>query len=348
MTAELQPKEPLVAICMATHEPPETLFEKQVESIRRQTRGRFICLISDDASSERAWERIQRTVAGDPRFSVSRAPTRLGFYGNFERALFLVPTEATYVALADQDDEWHEDKLEVLVRAIETSGAELAYSDMTIVDERGRTLRTSYWDDRRNASTDLGSLLLMNTVTGASSLFRRALLEDALPFPPRLGSGYHDHWIACVALARGSITFVDRPLYAYVQHDANAAGAFVPSPDYRGGLAHALGRVVRSPRRRLRSTFEHAGTYADEAARVELFARTLDLRLGDRVDGRKRAALLRASRLRSAGSVLWLLTRSARDVRGRSETLGAELQLLKGLAWQRSQKLARRRSRGGG
>jgi glycosyltransferase involved in cell wall biosynthesis len=345
LTDELPPEGPLVVICMATHEPPSMLFDKQIESIRRQTHRHFICVISDDASSERGWERIRRTVAEDARFTISRAPNRLGFYGNFERSLRLVPRDANYVALADQDDQWHEDKLEVLVRAIERSDAELAYSDMTIADEAGRTLRTSYWGDRHNASSDLGSLLLMNTVTGAASLFRRDLLDDALPFPPNLGSSYHDHWIACVALARGSIEYVDRPLYAYVQHGANAAGAFVSSPDYRGGVMHALGRLIRSPWSRLRSTFENAGRYADEAARVELFAQTLDLRIAGRVDGRKRVALQRASRLQSPGSVLWLLARSARDLRGRSETLGAELQILKGLAWRLSLLVARRRSK---
>jgi hypothetical protein len=108
---------------------------------------------------------------------------------------------------------------------------------------------------------------------------------------------------------------------------------------------HALGRLIRSPWSRLRSTFENAGRYADEAARVELFAQTLDLRIAGRVDGRKRVALQRASRLQSPGSVLWLLARSARDLRGRSETLGAELQILKGLAWRLSPLVARRRSK---
>jgi O-antigen biosynthesis protein len=330
---------------MATYEPSEVLFEKQIESIKSQTHQQFVCLISDDASKEDASERIERSVAGDPRFSVSRAPTRLGFYGNFERALSLVPPDVAYVALADQDDDWHADKLAVLVSAIEASDAELAYSDMTIVDENGRVLRTSYWEGRRNAASDLGSLLLMNTVTGAASLFRRDLLDDVLPFPPRVGFAYHDHWIASVALARGSIEYLDRPLYDYVQHGSNVSGAFEASPQFRGGLAHALRRFGANPRARLGSSLDHAPAYADEVARVELFARTLLERLDGRLDAGKRASLRRLSRLTSLGSVLWLLGRSARDFRGHSETLGAELQLLKGIALRRSH--TRRRPAGG-
>ena len=57
-------------------------------------------------------------MAGDERFVLSRSPRRLGFYRNFERALALVPRDADYVALADQDDAWHPDKLERLLAGI--------------------------------------------------------------------------------------------------------------------------------------------------------------------------------------------------------------------------------------
>lgn len=42
----------LVAICMATHDPPRDLFARQVESIRAQTHADWVCVISDDRSSE--------------------------------------------------------------------------------------------------------------------------------------------------------------------------------------------------------------------------------------------------------------------------------------------------------
>jgi O-antigen biosynthesis protein len=332
----------LVAICMATHDPPETLFEAQVDSIRRQTHQNFICVVADDASSAAGWERIRRVVGDDPRFAVSRSPVRLGFYANFERALGLVPEEAEYVGFADQDDRWDDDKVETLVQVLRSSGAALAYSDMRIVDEHGTPIRDSYWADRRNAYDSVASLLMMNTVTGAACLFRRELLADALPFPELVGTAYHDHWLASVALATGRISYVDRALYDYVQHGANAAGAFAPSSDFRGGLVHALRRFAADPRGRLRSAWRNAPEYALEAARVERFARTLQQRLGDRVNGDKQKALHRAAHLDRPGAILWLLARAARDIRGRSETLGVEVQLAKGILWRRSAAWRRR------
>jgi hypothetical protein len=208
---------------------------------------------------------------------------------------------------------------------------------MNIVTADGRLVAPSYWTQRRNNFTSLESLILANTVTGAASLFRRRLLEDALPFPPAPGRVYHDHWIACLALALGRIAFVDRPLHDYVQHGGNVVGSHVPPEDARGGLVHALGRFVRDPRRRARNTLSNARRYYEEDVLTrEAFARELERRLAGRMPPEKAAAVRRIAVMSSSPrSFLRLLERSARDVRGESESTGIELQLLKGILWHR-------------
>ena len=76
---------------------------------------------------------------------------------------------AGLVALADQDDRWYPEKLATLVAA--RGEGRLVYSDMRVVDERDRVVSETFWAGRRNNFTNLGSLLLSNTVTGAASLF---------------------------------------------------------------------------------------------------------------------------------------------------------------------------------
>src|SRR3954454_14130106 len=127
-----QHRSSLIAICMATFDPDPELFRAQVDSIRAQTDGDWICLISDDCSHPDRFAEIERVVEGDARFVVSRSPRRLGFYRNFERALELAPPEAGLVALADQDDLWHPDKLQALRAGL--GRAQLIYSDQRIVD----------------------------------------------------------------------------------------------------------------------------------------------------------------------------------------------------------------------
>jgi hypothetical protein len=110
--------EPRVVICMATYEPALDLLRRQLDSIRSQTHANWVCVISDDCSRPERFQGIQEIVGGDPRFAVSRASRRLGFYSNFERALALAPPECDYVGLADQDDYWYPDKLAILLEAI--------------------------------------------------------------------------------------------------------------------------------------------------------------------------------------------------------------------------------------
>ena len=194
---------------MTTCDPPLALFRRQIESIRAQTHPDWVCVISDDCSQPERFAAIQEVLGDDPRFLLSRGSHRLGFYRNFERALALAPAGASHVALADQDDRWHPDKLATLLA--ELGDAQLVYSDARVVDGDGRVLADSYWGRRSNNHSDLLSLLVANSVTGAASLFPASLLRDALPFPPAQFAHFHDHWLALVALSLGDIAFVERP-----------------------------------------------------------------------------------------------------------------------------------------
>ena len=130
-------------------------------------------------------------------------------------------------------------------------GAQLVYSDARIVSPDGeRRSSSSYWTERRNNHTNFASLLLANSVTGAASLFRRELLDDALPFPPASRRAFHDHWLAVVAMARGEIAYVDEPLYDYVQHERRGDRALRGQPQAAADPA-APGRAAPQPDRRL-------------------------------------------------------------------------------------------------
>jgi glycosyltransferase involved in cell wall biosynthesis len=320
---------PLVAICMATFNPPQDLFERQLASIRAQTHRPWVCLVSDDCSSPERFAAIEAAVEGDPRFVVSRSPRRLGFFANFERALGMVPAGATFVAMADQDDAWYPDKLEALIDGL--GPAQLVYSDARIVGRGGEPIADSYWEHRANNHTDLLSLLVANAVTGAASLFRAELLDDALPFPPAQFGHYHDHWIALTALALGDIAFVDRPLYDYVQHaDASLGHA---AATHMMGLRDRLRRITGDPRERVRLWREH---YFVDAARILHLATVLRMRAGDRMPARRRRTLdrfLRSERSGRALAELWL--RGGREVLGRHETNGAEWVLAYAFTWRR-------------
>jgi glycosyltransferase involved in cell wall biosynthesis len=320
---------PLVAICMATYNPDPDLLAEQVRSIRAQTHGAWMCVISDDCSSATGARAIAEAVGDDARFLVSRSARRLGFYRNFERALTLAPASAGLIALSDQDDSWHPDKLATLIAGL--GDAQLVYSDARIVTRDGTVLADSWWQQRRNNHSNVLSLLVANAVTGGASLLRRELLDDALPFPPAQFAHFHDHWLGLVALARGDVAYVDRPLYDYVQHG-------------EASLGHAAANQMTSLRDRLRSPKPVRERirmwrlhYFADVWRLRQFAAVLRLRCGPRMAPDKARALRRFERGdESLAELTRLATRGARELGASTpETLGAEWMLAHALAWRR-------------
>lgn len=321
---------PLVAICLATYNPPPELFRNQIESIVNQTHQNWVCVISDDASQPESLAEIEKVIRGDSRFILSVSAERLGFYHNFERCLSMVPGQADFVALSDQDDFWYPDKLKTLLScfAPETT---LVYSDMRIVTAQGELIADTYWKIRRNNYTNLASLLLANTVTGAASIFRRRLLSYILPFPPRVGELYHDHWIAGVALTLGEIAYVASPLYDYLQHPGNVIGHNLQPKASTPRLIYYLFTNFATAEGRDQAR----RVYFEVVLKVMSMARALASRCNGETTWKKRRALRRLARLDHPFiSGFWLALRGLKEWSQASATFGAEYHLLLGVIWK--------------
>ena len=212
-----------IAICLATFQPEQRTLTLQLDSLRRQTHTNWICIVCDDGSDDAHTAMIETLCATDERFHFFPHEQNIGFYNNFERCLRHIPPKIDLIALCDQDDVWYPQKLEQLLTTFSDTTS-LAYSDMRLIDNNGTVIADSYWTTRRNNYDDLHVLLAANTITGAASLFRRDVLELALPFPTRIADVYHDHWIALCAYVTGSIEYVSEPLYDYRQHAHNVIG----------------------------------------------------------------------------------------------------------------------------
>ena len=325
---------PRIAICMTTYNPPPELFRRQIDSIRAQSYENWICLISDDNSRPEALALIRETLGDDPRFRLQANSERRGVYRNFECALGLVEPDVPLVALADHDDRWDPDKLVSLLSALRAD-VTLVYSDARVTDAEGRLVAPTFWTERANNKDDLGKLLLVNSMTGAASLFRSELLDYILPFPVTQGL-MHDHWVALVAMAVGDVGYVDRPLYDYVQHPGAALG-------------HERDRPRRRPSRpQLRAVRSREGLRRLVVDRLEMMrlcyytllgvtssAELLLLRVGDAIERRKQRVVRRCARIdRSPVAWAWLAQSLVRSRLGDSKTLGVERLMLVGALWR--------------
>ncbi|MFF1881023.1 glycosyltransferase [Pseudarthrobacter sp. NPDC058196] len=228
-------------IALAAYKPDWDLFRAQLLSIQAQTHTNFECLISADGGHEEVQEFVTREMGGDQRFKVLGFRDRLGFYGNFERVLQHVPGNAEWVALSDQDDSWYPTKIETLLPHL---------NDVSLVAAQARVVRRPGNDvvaeSTHRKDVSLGSLIAQNQVTGSLCIFRRDLLDLALPFPrfPAI-TQVHDHWLAVCAKATGGALIVDDIVQDYVQHAANVLGEV----EGRKSLAKSLENVTAMSRK---------------------------------------------------------------------------------------------------
>jgi glycosyltransferase involved in cell wall biosynthesis len=219
---------PKVAIILCTYNPDRQFLKEQVDSIKKQTFKNWICFVNDDFSDPEFTEFIKEAVGTDDRFKIHFWETNHGTVYNFERGLNLVTPEFEFVALSDQDDVWYDHKLEVMLELLKNSGLSVAHSDLRVIDESGRQIHASCWKMERRNVFDFSPwrLIYRNSVTGCSMLFRRQLLDCALPFPRqkvKRPTFFHDQWLALAA--QGAILPISKPLIDYRQHSGNQVGA---------------------------------------------------------------------------------------------------------------------------
>lgn len=207
------PDRPLISVALCTFN-GERFLAAQLDSLLAQDYAPLEIVVVDDCSRDGTWALIGAYAARDPRVRPYRNDTNLGLIGNFERALRLC--QGAYLAPCDQDDLWLPQKLSVLQQAI--GSASLAYCDSQLVDAEGRP-RPKRISDQRNmySGRDPVAFALANCVAGHAMLFRRDLLDEALPFP---AVPYHDWWLAFIAAGRDGIVYVPQALVHYRRHDA--------------------------------------------------------------------------------------------------------------------------------
>lgn len=216
----------LVSIVMATYN-GEMYLRQQLDSILEQTYQHFELIVVDDASTDETLSILNEYSISDGRIHIFPAEKNLGIVKNFERGLILARGE--YIALSDQDDVFRPDKISLMVNALEAHPKrDLVISDLSLIDADGNQIALSMWRYAKlkpKQGKPFHRLLYGNFATGCAMMFRRRLLEHAIPFPA--DCLVHDWWLAVVASSSrgGGLCLINEPLTAYRQHRSNVIGA---------------------------------------------------------------------------------------------------------------------------
>jgi len=221
-----------ISIAMCTFNGAHYLGE-QLASIASQTRPPDELVVCDDVSSDSSID-IVKDFASRSTFPVRLLSNeqRLGSTRNFEKAVRECSGEI--IALADQDDVWHPEKLELIESSLaRRPEAGLVFSDADIVDENLQPTGRRMWHevgfrerqkDLIRKGRGLEVLLLGWSVTGATMAFRSCFRDLVLPIPENVPM-IHDGWIALMIAAIAEVDFIDQPLILYRQHSEQQIGA---------------------------------------------------------------------------------------------------------------------------
>ena len=225
---------PAISVALCTRNGARFLPE-QVRSICTQEPPPRQIVLSDDGSTDGSVDVVRRTLAEcgaaeTIELTVFENHRPLGVTRNFEQAVRACTHEL--IALSDHDDIWHAGRLARMAAQFEARpGLLLLHTDARLVDAQGRPMGSTLFHALEVQPAELAAiaggrafdvLLRRNLVTGATTMFRRSLLDAALPFP---AEWLHDEWLGAIAAALGAMDVLPEPLIDYRQHASNQIGA---------------------------------------------------------------------------------------------------------------------------
>ena len=209
----------MITVCLTTYN-GEKFIEDQLDSIICQLSDKDEIIVSDDASTDKTVSIIENY--NDNRIKIIKTPDRKGVIGNVESAL--EQAKGDYIFLADQDDIWLPNKVEVCINAL--SKYDLVISDCLVTDENRNIIHESFYEVNKSQSNKWMALL-KNSYLGCCMAFRRDILDKALPFPENIPM--HDIWIGNIAAFFYSVKFIPDKLIYFRRHQANHSTASAPS-----------------------------------------------------------------------------------------------------------------------
>ena len=206
----------------------QSFIGEQLQSIIEQTHSALHIYLYDDDSRLRfspdSFDLDQNSLS---KMSVGVRPQNIGFTNNFLNALASVSDEFEYFAFSDQDDVWHEDKLEKAIAALEKAPSEqpALYCARTEIAD-ATCEHTLGYSPLFNKPPSFANALVQNIGGGNTMVFNRAARDLILEATQDATVVSHDWWCyQIVTGAGGHVIYDSEPCLKYRQHDHNLVGA---------------------------------------------------------------------------------------------------------------------------
>ena len=213
-----------VDVLLATYNSDIKYLKIQIDSILSQSYKNIHLIVSDDNSRNKEVIKVLTEYENkDERVTVFKQEENLGYLKNFE--FLLTKSTAKYVAFADHDDFWYENKIEKSLKVLKQKDVDLVYSDCKQIDENGQVINESYLRYKNMPVINGKNNILAfsrHIAIGCSCLFTKKIKEQMLPFTQNVMA--HDWINVYLASKQNGVACIEEPLFEYRLHNNNEFG----------------------------------------------------------------------------------------------------------------------------
>ena len=215
-------------VVMATYNGARYI-EEQMESIVGQTVTPDVIVVVDDSSTDATPHILKEYARRCDNILVYENQENMGCIRTFVKGISLC--KADYIALSDQDNIWHPEKLEkCLLHMRQNKGCGLCYHDADLIYEDGTPLGASLWelsDLHYPLSQEEAQEILVGTrvpVLGFTLVFESELKDYIMQNP---GDAFcsHDWWISAIGFFLYAPVYIETGLTHFRLHRNQESGA---------------------------------------------------------------------------------------------------------------------------
>lgn len=223
----------MLSVALCTYN-GETYIREQLESILNQTMPVDEIVVCDDGSSDNTLSIIESLRKGtNADIRIHRNETNLGVCANFQKAVNLCKGDIIF--LSDQDDVWHNDKVETIVNYFyHNHQKHVVFTDGQLIDGSGKAISNgTLWrcfgiNDKCLKQIEDGFgieiFAFENRATGATMAIRRDFEYTSSFSHFCIDDILHDGALAMLALTNNQLGYISRCLIDYRIHSNQECG----------------------------------------------------------------------------------------------------------------------------
>lgn len=224
---DLKSAAPRVAVVLGYFDGQDYVRD-QLRSILDQSHSAVHIYLCDDKSESRFSCDVLRLESDQlSQISIGARPRNIGVTNNFLNGLASISDDVEFFAFSDQDDIWHQDKIERALATLAKAPAEkpaLYCARAEITDAKCE--HTLGYSPRFNKLPSFANALVQNIGGGNTMVFNRAARDLIINAAEDTNVVSHDWWCyQIVSGAGGYVVYDPEPCLKYRQHANNLVGA---------------------------------------------------------------------------------------------------------------------------